>query len=622
VKKNDLERLFENGILTALDLHFARFISKLSKRPDPNVSLAAALVSNATRQGHICLNLATMGGRQLLEGNNGDLPIVCPGLPPWLKGLQKSEVVGRPGEFAPLIIDDQARVYLHRYWDYQNTLAASIIRRTRVDSPLDLTVLQAGLERLFPQESGEKGKVIVTKPDWQKIAAAVALMHHFCVISGGPGTGKTTTVAKILALMLEQPVPGGLRIRLAAPTGKAAARLQKAMKESKGLLPVAAGIKDQIPEEASTLHRLLGGIPGSPYFSHDQSNPLSADVVIVDEASMVDLALMAKLVQALHQGTRLVLLGDKDQLASVEAGAVLGDICDTGRVLGFSETFGDAVQKVTRCVVPTIPKKNAVSSIRNCIVHLNKNFRFGDNTGIGRISRAINAGDSPEALSLLKRNRYGDIQWEKHSCYGAFKSGIKNMVIKQLRETLNARSVKTGISRFDRFRVLCALRQGPYGVAGMNNLVEQILIDEGLIEPDKRWYQGRPILINSNDYNIKLYNGDVGIVWHDRQSDGLRVFFVAPDGSLRKIHPVRLPEHETAFAMTVHKSQGSEFNEVLLVLPDKDYPVLTRELLYTGITRARDFIAIWGTEEVLRTAIERRLERMSGLRDALWKAER
>ena len=622
MKQNDLERLFQNGILTALDLHFAHFISKLSKRPDPKVMLVAALVSNTTRQGHICLDLTTMDGRQLLEGKNGDLPVVCPRLAQWLKGIKKSAVVGRPGEFAPFIIDDQARVYLYRYWDYQNTLAASIISRTGGDSPLDLAVLQAGLERLFPQESGEEGDVISSKPDWQKIAAAVALMHPFCVISGGPGTGKTSTVAKILALLLEQPGTGGLRIRLAAPTGKASARLQKAIRDSKDFLPVAAGIKDQIPEEASTIHRLLGGIPGSPYFRHDQSNPLSADVVIVDEASMVDLALMAKLVQALHQGARLVLLGDKDQLASVEAGAVLGDICDTGNVLGFSATFGEAVQKVTRCEVPTIPKQTAVSSIRNCIVHLNKNFRFGDNTGIGRLSRTINAGNSPEALSLLKSNRYGDIQWEELSRFSTFRSGIKKTIIKHFGEYLGAQSVETGISRFDRFRVLCALREGPYGVASMNSLVEEALTEQGLIEPHQKWYQGRPVLINSNDYNINLFNGDVGIVWHDRESDGLRVFFFASDGSLRKIHPVRLPEHETAFAMTVHKSQGSEFNEVLLVLPDKDYAVLTRELLYTGITRARDFITIWGAEDVLRKAIERPIERMSGLRDALWKVER
>jgi exodeoxyribonuclease V alpha subunit len=617
-----LNRLLRNGLLTELDIHFADFISGLSETTSWTVSLAAALVSNATRQGHICLDLTMIEGRQLLNVDSGNTPVFCPKLDAWIREIRKSRVVGRPGERAPLIVDDRSRLYLYRYWDYQQRLADLIERRVQTNRGVNMTVLKAGLDRLFPEESPKQQQDRVEDDDWQKIAASVALIRQFCIISGGPGTGKTTTVAKILALMLEQPDSSPLRIALAAPTGKAAARLKEAIKDSKGTLDCAEDIEAKIPAEATTIHRLLGGISGSPYFRHDERNPLPIEVLVVDEASMVDLALMSKLIQALPTTARLILLGDKDQLASVEAGAVLGDMCDTDSIDGFSKPFCDIVSEASGYEVETIPDKGARSGIWDCVVELKKNFRFGKTSGIGALSRSVNAGDDDSAFSLLTRNTYRDFHWNDMQDFRFFNANMKSRILKRFESYLKVRSVEEGFALFDRFRVLCALREGPYGVANLNRLIGEILGGEGLIEPHAKWYHGRPVLINSNDYNLKLFNGDVGIVWHDRESDGLRVFFSDPDGSLRKFHPVRLPEHETAFAMTVHKSQGSEFNEVLLVLPDKDYPVLTRELLYTGITRARDFIEMWGTEEILRKAISRRIERMSGLHDALWKAAR
>jgi exodeoxyribonuclease V alpha subunit len=330
VKQESLNRLYNSGIVSELDIHFASFISRLAGTRAPELCLAAALASNYTRQGHICLALSSIAGKQLVEGENGHDPIICPELRDWHKKLRKTSVVGKPGEYKPLILDDRSGLYLHRYWDYEEKLANLIRERVNEDKEnIDFTHLREGLDRLFPQGQDEE-------VDWQKVAAFTSLVKTFCIISGGPGTGKTTTVAKILALILEQPSPTKPRIALTAPTGKAAAKLQQAIKGSKAKLTCADSIKDAIPKEASTIHRLLGSVPGSPYFRHNAQNMLPVDIVVVDEASMVDLALMSKLIQALPPQARLILLGDKDQLASVEAGAMLGDICDAGNVHSFS----------------------------------------------------------------------------------------------------------------------------------------------------------------------------------------------------------------------------------------------------------------------------------------------
>jgi exodeoxyribonuclease V alpha subunit len=533
--------------------------------------------------------------------------------------MRNTPVIGEPGVYAPLILDDQARLYLYRYWDYQQRLADLITQRVENMGEVDLTVLKAGLDRLFDHENTGGTGGGPARADWQKIAAAVALTKAFCVISGGPGTGKTTTVAKILAVMLEQPRPTPLRIALAAPTGKAAMRLQGAIKESKKNLDVDSQTRMHIPEEASTIHRLLGGIAGSPYFRHDKSNPLAADVVVVDEASMVDLALMSKLVQSLQPHAQLVLLGDKDQLASVEAGAVLGDMCDTGGIRGFSVGTRDVVKQVAGHEVPALSDDHGGTGMADCVVRLQKNFRFGQGSGIGALSRAVNAGDGDTALSLLIDKRFEDLTWQSLPPPDLLLGNMKTWVIKRFQECFRARNVEESFALFDRFRILCALREGPYGVVNLNRIVEKILVDQGLVVSRATWYPGRPVMINRNDYNLRLFNGDVGITWHDPESQGLGVFFLSPDSGWRKFHPIRLPEHETVFAMTVHKSQGSEFDEVLVLLTDRDLPVLTRELLYTAITRARDRVALWGKKEVITAAISRRIQRMSGLRDALWE---
>ncbi len=622
MKQEDLNRLYHGGILSLLDIHFAGFVERLAGTRDPQLWLAAAMASNYTGQGHICLDLSSLDQKRLLDAEDGKDPVVCPNLNDWCKKLRKTAVVGTPGEYAPLILDDRSRLYLHRYWDYQEKLARSIRKRVHDDEEdMDMASLRESLERVFGTSfiSGSPGQG--EDIDWQKVAAFTSLMKRFCVISGGPGTGKTTTIVRILALILEQTKSSNLRIALSAPTGKAAAKLQEAIKRGKKKLNCPVEIKEAIPEEASTLHRLLGSIPGSPYFRHHAKNLLPVDVVVVDEASMVDLALMSKLTQALPPQARLILLGDKDQLASVEAGAVLGDICDRNYVRSFSRPFRNHLKRVMGYEIPSQPNGRGGCGMEDCIVQLQKSFRFGDGSGLRVVSQALNSGDADRAITLLRGGQYGDIKWRDLPRPGELPRMLKDTIVRGFRDYLEGRDAPEVFQRFDGFRILCAIREGPYGVMALNTLVEQVLKKEKLIETDRRWYPGRPLLITRNDYDLRLFNGDVGIILPDPQADNeLRAFFLTPDGGVRKFHPLRLPEHETVYAMTVHKSQGSEFGQVCLLLADRDVPILTRELIYTGITRAKEHVEIWGTEAVFRAAVSRRIERRSGLGDALWMA--
>jgi exodeoxyribonuclease V alpha subunit len=374
-----------------------------------------------------------------------------------------------------------------------------------------------------------------------------------------------------------------------------------------------------MPREAFTLHRLLGPIEGSPYFRHNAQNPLALEAVVVDEASMVDLALLSKLVQALPEGCRLILLGDKDQLASVEAGAVLGDICDTGRSRGYSRKFCRELREATGYRLTPERRRKDVPELADCVVHLGRSYRFGPGSGISALSRAVNQGEGTLGLEILKQGGYGDVRWRPLPPLGNLGRALKERVLEGFRHIFGPQHEKEVHEGLERFRVLCALREGPHGVRSVNLMVEELLRGEGLIRGEGRWYPGRPVLITRNDYDLRLFNGDVGVTLPDPASGGeLRVFFAGAEGEMRRFHPLRLPEHETVYAMTVHKSQGSEFDRVLLLLPDRDSPVLTRELIYTAVTRARESVEIWGVEEVFREVLSRRIERRSGLREALW----
>jgi exodeoxyribonuclease V alpha subunit len=604
----DLDALYRGAILSPLDFHFARFMERLSGASMPELGLAGALISRVTREGHVCFDLS----RQPPFADSGD-KIVLPERRGWEKKLRQSGVVGEPGEFKPLILDSQGRLYLYRYWEYQEELVKAI--RGRLDRDNREAVVESlrlGLSAIFP-ESG-CGEV-----DWQKVAALAAARRRFCVISGGPGTGKTTTVAKILALLLQQGAGDRLRTALVSPTGKGAARLQEAIKKVKQDLPCGQQVKALLPDEASTIHRLLGTVRGSPYFTFNAQRRLPVDALVVDEASMVDLALMSKLAQALPPEARFILLGDKDQLSSVEAGAVLGDICDTGNPHPFSEGFCSEIHKITGY---KIEGSRDAPLLSDSIVRLTKSYRFGRESGIASVSRSVNEGKAGEAVQVLHGKIYEDLSWKPLPPLKSLAGALKERAAEAFYDLFKVNDPEALFRRLDRFRVLCALREGPFGVNAVNLLMERIFRERGLIRGREKWYRGRPVLITRNDYNLHLYNGDVGLVLPDPGAGGdLRVFFQAPDGTLRTFHPVRLPEHETVYALTVHKSQGSEFDRVLFILPDRDSPVLTRELIYTGITRARERAEVWGEENVFRRAVARRTIRLSGLRDALWGAD-
>ena len=429
-------------------------------------------------------------------------------------------------------------------------------------------------------------------------------------------------MARLLALLLEQAGPEALRVALAAPTGKAAARLQEALQKAKAGIDCPEPVRAALGREASTLHRLLGSRPGRPDFRYNGDNPLPADVVIVDEASMVDLPLLSKLVQALHADTRLILLGDKDQLASVEAGAALGDLCDTGRAHGYSAGFRETIWRIAGETLPESPEEAGAPGIRDAVVELRRSYRFDGASAIGRAGRAVNEGDGAFALSLMKEGRREDLAWRDVPEPEGLARALTGPVLRWFDPCLKAlSSADPGevFALFNRFRILCALREGPYGVVALNRLVEEILSSRGLIRKGGRWYAGRPVLVTENDYTLRLFNGDVGILLPDPGArGGLRAVFPSADGGWRRLLPMRLPGHETVFAMTIHKSQGSEFEDVLLLLPDRPSAVLTRELVYTGMTRAKRKVEVWGRDEVFRAAVSRRTERVSGLREGLW----
>ena len=592
-----------------LDEHFARLMVKLAGGESSELYLAAALASSVTGDGHVCLDLGTAAGRVI--GNDQK---TAPPLDHWARILKESPVVGRPGEFKPLILDGKGRLYLYRYWDYERKLADCIRRLTENTCNLNSSRARESLTRLFsPNER---------KEDWQKVAAAVSLLRQFVVISGSPGTGKTSTVTRILALLLENAGGGRLRIALAAPTGKAAARLQEMVRIGKEALSVSEWVKAAIPSEASTIHRLLGAAPDMISARYHAGNPLPVDLVVVDEASMVDLPLMSKLAQSLPDSARFVLLGDKDQLSSVEAGAVLGDICGGEDGNAFSNSFRIKLEEITGDRVRVSPSGGKRPGISDSVIQLRENYRFSPDSGISLLSAAVNRGDGNAALALMKSGSFPDVQWSPLPEANALPSALMKYVINYFQNYLDVLesggNLQNVFTALESFRILCALREGPYGVASINHTVERILGMQRLIRSDERWYHGRPIMITKNDYNLRLFNGDIGIIVRSGDDAAPHACFTDPSGAVRRFAPLRLPDHETVYALTVHKSQGSEFARVLLLLPDRDSPVLSRELIYTGITRTKQEVHLWGREEVFRAAISRKIMRNSGLRDELW----
>ncbi len=606
-----LHRWQAAGVLRPLDLAFADWIGRLAPTGEPELLLSAALAAHRAGQGDSCLSLARFAGRPAFDwpaDREGAPPPVlrCPALDDWTALLQQVDVVGSRDDNAPLILDGE-RLYIGRYYDDERTIAEAVSSRAARLS-LESTGVAETLSKLF----GRPGEDAV---DWQRVAAATAVYHRFAVISGGPGTGKTTTLVKVLAMLLH--AEPELTIHLVAPTGKAADRMLKVIRERVAGLGLSAEILARMPKEAETIHRYLRP-DRLGRFQRNATNKAPTDCVVVDEASMVDLQLMAALVRSLPAAARLILLGDRFQLASVDAGSVLGDLCGHGQTLSPSPDWAAQLEAVGAIGAGMVPAGEDPAGLADCIAELKVSHRFDARSGIGKLAAWVNASapesDSVEALF----RRFEDLELHLSSERGPAPEALE-VAIEHYAAIALAGSAEDALAKIDAMRVLCAVRRGPFGVEAVNAAIEQALRERGVLAPlqGASHYPGRPILITSNDYGLRLYNGDVGVIWPNDEGQPRAWFRTAEGDGLRALSPYHLPEHETVFAMTIHKSQGSEFDRVLLILADQDRPYLSRELIYTAITRARRRLLLSAGSTVLQEAAGRAVQRDSGLADRL-----
>ena len=567
-----LREFNEAGVVEAADVHVARRVSELAGETDETVALAVALAVRAVRGGSVCVDLTSVAEDSGLP----DLP--WPGTDTWLAALAASPLTGTPTVLR--LIDDRL-LYLDRYWREEEQVCADLLARP---APAPLTAdeesaLEVALDRVFAAAGYDE----------QRAAARIALAQGTTVLTGGPGTGKTTTVAALLALLAEQAERSGgatPRIALAAPTGKAAARLQQAVEEEVARLPESDRARLGTLT-AVTLHRLLGPRPDTAArFRHHRENRLPHDVVVVDETSMVSLTMMARLLEAVRPEARLLLVGDPDQLASVEAGAVLADLVE-----GLGARPDGRIDSPNRCEVRS--------------------------AAIRRLAEAVRAGDADGAVALL----------EAGGEHVAFVSDpdpepqLRSLLAPRALDLVRAAErgdVEATLAILDRQRLLCAHREGPHGVRHWNRQVERWITEETGEPIWSTWYAGRPLLVTANDYGLGVHNGDTGVVV--RRGDGVLRAHVA--GSTRRLDLAtsRLGQAETMHAMTIHKSQGSQADEVVVLLPPPESRLLTRELFYTAITRARERVVVVGGPDDVRAAVTRRAQRASGLRQRLARA--
>lgn len=619
----NMETMLSAEWFNPIDRHLARELVSFAGKAEAEtlwcLAYSSALLSREMANGHSCIKLRELAGTRYPESADAAEQVTCPELKPWVEALRRlSNVVGGPGERKPLILDEQEMLYLHRYWSYEQAIASDILQRSRERAHIaDLAKLKTDMAAIFPAAP-------LNAVNWQKAAAFAAVYHRVSVITGGPGTGKTWTVARVLALLMQQPGGDKLRVKLAAPTGKAAARLQESLATALGQMPCDEGVKARLQEKdlSTTLHRLLGVIPNSPEFRHGRDNPLPLDVVIVDEASMVSLSMMSRLLVAFKmEGTRLILVGDKDQLPPVDAGGVFGDICRAAAINEFGQTFCEVYHGCTGEKLPA-----ATSTQEHClpdaVVQLQVNHRVGAAKTLDTISQKVNKADVAGLIKDLgvAGENGGPASWQNLPSPDALKQALSDAVLKYYLPVLQADTAAETLVRLGEFRILCAVREGPYGVQSLNRIVEEILSQKLSWMPKKTGlgiYRGKPIMVAANNYNVGVFNGDVGIFWP--AANGLLVHFPDDANKLRPIARERLPENETVYAMTVHKSQGSEFKHVLLVIPERDNPVLTRELVYTGLTRAKESVRLLCNLGQLEVSIKRTAQRNSGLSAALQK---
>jgi exodeoxyribonuclease V alpha subunit len=576
-----LARLEAAGLLSALDVELSLCLSRLGGEQDEAVLLAAALASQAVSEGHVCLDLAGRV-RTPLAGDAGQPLTPWPELSAWLERLGRSPLVS-PGDDSerPLVLEHGHKLYLARYRDHERRVAEHLLALSA--RPLELAPLGT--------ESAALVAALCPEPDRTRDALLASRARRLSIIVGGPGTGKTSTVVKLLALLASDALERASeppRVLMLAPTGKAAQRLAEATLRARDRLPISDALRGAIPGQAVTVHRALGSVGGSSMrFRHGPDQPLDCDVLVLDEASMVDLGLMRRLLDALPGHARLIMLGDPDQLSSVEAGGVLADLCAASEQPG-----------------------SPLSAALSRLVH---SHRYAPDSGIALLARAVHAGDASEALAVL-RERHDDVTF--HGPLPAPRLGrALESEVRAHYQSLAAKDVEARLETLDRYRVLSALRKGELGVETLNLAIARSV--RGQITRAHESYPGRPVLVTQNDYAAGLFNGDVGVLHSEGRRGPLAAWFREGTGKLRTVALGRLPAHESVYAMTVHKSQGSEFERVAIVLPERSTGVVTRELLYTAITRAKKAVSLYASEAAVRAAIGERVVRSSGLVERL-----
>jgi exodeoxyribonuclease V alpha subunit len=577
----------------------------------PALKPYAWLLSKKLSEGHICLNLDTVD--QVAAELPAYYTITTTGSQP----LASLPLVGKEGDDAHPFVLFRNRLYLQRYYRYETDFLLRIqqLLATEKEQFAERLALlqqqQVLINELFKKPANAVPPANAEEAvDWQLAAAVTGILHNFTIITGGPGTGKTTTVAKILAILYA--TSPELKVALAAPTGKAAARMAESLRNT--TLTIDQTIIDKFQAlSPSTIHRLLKSVSGTPYFRHNQQNPLNYDVVIVDECSMIDVALFTKLLDAVATGTRLILLGDKDQLASVEAGSLFGDLCLAQPINLFSEERRDLINSFINDPQYQLPV-SYVSDDHNHplfqhLVELRRSHRFTGHAGIGKFAKAVIQNDVPVLQEFLQGTQ------EQVTIDPDYSTELFNNFIAGYAAFIEEKDIRTALRKMTHLRVLCAIREGEQSLYAVNSRIEKYLYDKRLIHHNASFYENRPIILTRNYYEHGLFNGDTGIIRFNAEGQ-LMAWFEDSTGELRAVMPGYLAEAETVFAMTIHKSQGSEFDQVLVILPPiAEAPLLTRELLYTAVTRAKKRAYIQGSTDTILTTAARMVERASGIAD-------
>jgi len=602
--RTTLAPFFEAKLIGKLEIVLVEHLERMLGEPlGDEARIAIALASKAPSHGHVCADLSAlpMLFRQETEDEGEPLPFPDPEAA--LRALRDCPLVRAPSDPnpTPLVLDAQ-RLYLDRFFLDEKLVHDAIVARLSTVEPLtdeEAARIRALLVELFPPNDPTQAE--------PRRAVATAILRKLMVLTGGPGTGKTTTVVKLLAALAEK-AGRKLEILLVAPTGKAAARMAESI--AANLDKVPERLRSLLPTEASTLHRALGSNPVMPTrLRHHADNPLPADVVVVDEASMVDLPMMARLFDALLPDARLILVGDREQLASVDAGAVLAELAGPRtHSRGVSKAFANELSKLID--IPSDLVREGLPPIADAVVALRHSHRFKDDGGIGKLAKAIQSGDEARVFEALNEEGVHYVRLAKGK---GLPETLLEEIVEAYRKAIRAGSPDEALKELLGLRVLCAHRRGELGVEGMNAAILEALREKRIVTDRSAFFRGRVVMITENDRSQNLFNGDIGIVL-EREGQRRVHFESALDGK----SPARLPAHETAFAMTIHKSQGSEFDHAIVVLPDEPSRIVTRELLYTGITRAKTKVTIVGTDEVIRAAVRETITRASGLEDWLW----